>query len=306
MTEIVKKDKKKLTYKQQKLIWALIFLLPWIIGFLTLFLIPMVNSFIYSFHHVEAAADGGFVTTWVGIRNYYNALRVEAIGNTIFQVEVINTITEIAINIPIILIFSLFIATVLNQEFKGRAIVRAIFFLPVILNSGAVAAALATGSSVSNALSDESGAFSVVFALNDFLLRAGISNDIVGFIGDLIGRIYSILSYSGVPILLFLAGIQSIPKHLYEAAEIEGATKYEMFWLITIPNIKIHFLTVSIFILIDHYMSSPIASYIDLLKQTQWGLKAAMSWLYVVVVLFMLGILLLVAKVFKWGEKHYD
>lgn len=305
MTETKKIKVRKITYDQQKLIWAIIFLLPWIIGFLFLFLIPMINSFRYSFFHVEASPDGGFITTWVGFRNYYNALRVEAIGNTIFQVEVIDTITEVAINIPVILIFSLFIATVLNQEFRGRAIARAIFFLPVILNSAAVTAALATGQAVSNALSDE-GAFSVVFALNDYLLRAGLGPNFVNFIGELIGRIYSILSYSGVPILLFLAGIQSIPKHLYEAAEIEGATSYEMFWLITLPNIKVHFLTVSIFILIDHFMTSPIAEYIDMLKQTQWGLKAAMSWLYVLVILSILAVLLIVSKVFKWGESHYD
>lgn len=302
-TETIK-TKKSLSHSQQKKIWAIIFIAPWVFGFIMFFLVPMVNSFAYSFYFVKSSPDGGFSKTWVGITNYYNALRVEAIGNTIFQVEVINTITEVAVNIPVILIFSLFIATVLNQEFRGRAIARAIFFLPVILNSAAVTAALATGASFSEALSDN-GAFSVVFALNDYLLRAGLTPGIVNFIGELIGRIYSILAFSGVPILLFLAGIQSIPKHLYEAAQIEGATKYEMFWLITLPNIKVHFLTISIFVLIDHFMTSPAAKYIDLIQQ-QWGLKAAMSWLYVAVILIVLGVILIISKIFKWGETHYD
>lgn len=297
------KPKKHVSYEKSKLIWAFIFLAPWLIGFLLMFAFPMVESFRYSFYHMKLNTDGIMEYTFIGFQNYYNALQVEAIGSTIFKVEMLNTIQEVAINIPVIMIFSLFVATILNTEFKGRAIVRAIFFIPVILNSGAVVSALSKGEAMSDILSD-TGAFGKVFELEEYLLRAGLTQGLVGFIVSLIDRIYSILSLSGVPILLFLASIQSVPRHLYEAAEIEGATKYEMFWLITLPNVKPHFLTVAIFILIDTFVSSPISKYIDMVKQTQWGLKASMSWLYVLVVAVILAVIIAISKIFKWGELH--
>lgn len=299
------KVKKFQSYETQKKIWAAIFLAPWVFGFLALFTIPMITSFRYSFYHLTANPEGGLNFTFVGIQNYYNAIFVETIGDMIFQTEMLETIKDVAINIPVIIIFSLFIAVVLNAEFKGRAIVRAIFFIPVILNSAAVVSAMGQGEAMSGILAG-GDAFGQVFELEEYLLRAGLTEGLVGFIIALIDRIYSILALSGVPILLFLASIQSIPKHLYEAAEIEGATQYEMFWLITLPNITPHLLTVSIFILIDTFTTSPISNYIDLLKQTEWGLRAAMSWIYVVVVIFILLIIVAIAKIFKWGESHYD
>ncbi len=305
MSEKVKKERKFKSYETQKKIWAFIFLAPWLLGFVGLFMIPMLTSFRYSFYHLLSTVDEGLVLTWVGFDNYYNALQVEAIGNTFFKAELLATLSEVAINIPVIIIFSLFIAVILNAEFKGRAIVRAIFFIPVILNSTAVVFALSSGEAMSGILSGDAG-LGKVFDLENYLLRAGLTGNMVGFINDLISRIYSILALAGVPILLFLASIQSIPRHLYEAAEIEGSTQYEMFWLITLPNVKPHLLTVAIFILIDTFISSPLSTYIDGLRRTQWGLRAAMSWLYVVVVALILIILLAINKIFKWGESHYD
>lgn len=306
MEEQAIKVKKHRSYSKQKLIWAIIFLTPWLIGLIGIFLIPMFTSFRHSFFHLQANVDGGMNYTFVGITNYYNALYTEAIGNTVFQVEMLTTIQDVAINIPVIMVFSLFIAVILNAEFRGRALVRAIFFIPVILNSAAVVSAMSSGDAISDILTGGGQGFGNVFELEEYLIRAGLSTGLVGFIVSLIGRIYSILALSGVPILLFLASIQSIPKHLYEAAEIEGATQYEMFWLITVPNIKPHLLTVAIFILIDTFTTSPISMYIDKLKQTQWGLRSAMSWLYVIVVIIILMVILAIAKIFKWGESTYE
>lgn len=304
MTKEIAKSKRFKSYDKQKKIWAIIFLTPWILGFVFIYLVPMVTSFVYSFFHLESTVDG-LVLTWVGFQNYYNSLQVEAIGDTIFKAEMLTTIQEVLINIPVIIIFSLFISVILNAEFKGRAIARAIFFIPVILNSAAVVSALSRGEAMSEILAGD-GVISQVFDLENYLMRAGLTLGMIGFITGLISRIYSILALAGVPILLFLASIQSIPRHLYEAAEIEGATQYEMFWLITLPNVKPHLMTVSIFILIDTFVSSPLSKYIDRLKQTQWGLRAAMSWLYVVVVILLLVVLVIVSKLFKWGETHYD
>lgn len=299
------KKRKDISYSTQKKIWAAIFLAPWVIGFVGIFLVPMITSFRYSFYDLKATSEGGLNLTWFGFKNYYDALQTKTVGDTIFQVEMLNTITEVAVNIPVIIIFSLFIAVILNAEFKGRAIVRAIFFIPVILNSAAVTSALARGDAISSVLAGNE-AFGQVFQMEEYLIRAGLTPGLVSFVVGLIGRIYSILALSGVPILLFLASIQSIPRHLYEAAEIEGATQYEMFWLITLPNVTPHILTVGIFILIDTFTTSPISQFIEGLRQTDWGLRAAMSWLYVLVVAIILIALVSIAKIFKWGDQHYE
>lgn len=301
----VKKEKKSISYNNQKRIWAAIFLTPWVIGFLLLFLVPLITSFTYSFHQVSIGEAGGINTMFIGLENYRYALFEHTVGTTIFQLEMLTTLQDVAINLPVIMIFSLFIATILNSEFKGRAIVRAIFFIPVILNSAAVASAMSSGQIMTDALTD-TGGFGAIFELDQYLLRAGVGTGLVTIVVGLVERIYSILALSGVPILLFLASIQSIPRHLYEAAEIEGATKYEMFWLITLPNVKPHLITVAIYVLIDTFLSSPVSDYINKLRVTEWGLNAAMSWIYVAVVVVILGIIAIIAKVFKWGESHYD
>ena len=141
------------------------------------------------------------------------------------------------INLPVLLIFSLFIAVLLNKEFRGRAVVRAIFFIPVILNSAAVSTVMSGAGSIMGELFMEENTM-VIFDLSLYLNNLGIGKDLVAFVVGLIDRVYTILTLAGVPILLFLAAIQSVPKHLYEAATIEGATAYEMFWLITLPNVS--------------------------------------------------------------------
>lgn len=299
------KTKKTLSYRQQKTIWAVIFLAPWIIGFLLLFLLPLVTSLGYSFNFLQVSQSDGLVKTWAGAANYRNALFEYTQNNVLFQEVLLTTLGDVLINIPVIMIFSLFIATILNTEFKGRAIVRAIFFVPVILNSGAVAAALASGDSLTEALMD-SGNLGAIFNMEEYLLRAGIGTGLVSFVVALIARIYSILSLAGVPILLFLASIQSIPRHLYEAAEIEGATKYEQLWLITLPNVTPHLVTVAVYVLVDTYLTSEVSNYIaNVSGRTDWGLSAAMSWIYVVMMILVLALVVSIAKIFKWGDSHY-
>lgn len=292
------------TYKRQKLIWGIIFLLPWIIGFSILFLIPLFESLRYSFFELTPKA-GEILKEFIGFDNYVYAFNTHVTSQSSFKVELINTTIDALINLPVLLIFSLFIAVMLNMEFKGRAIVRAIFFIPVILNSAAVASALGGGDAIA-ALLEEQG-IEKIFDLEFFLIQSGMTPSLVIFIVGLIDRIYAILSLAGVPILLFLASIQSVPKHLYEAAKIEGATSYEMFWLITLPNVSPHIVTVTVYALVDTFLTSPISQIIsDELSSQNWGLSSAMAWTYVTTILLMLGLLALFAKGFKIGGSHYE
>ncbi|RLD44504.1 MAG: sugar ABC transporter permease [Bacteroidetes bacterium] len=301
-----KKKKKGLKgYKRQKLIWAFIFLAPWLIGFSMFFLIPFIRSLYYSFFSLEPTPDG-IISTFVGFNNYFYALNEQVTSTTSFRVELINTTLDALINIPVLLIFSLFIAVMLNMEFKGRAFVRAVFFIPVILNSAAVASALGGGDAIANLLKEQGS--TQIFDLEFYLLQTGMMPWLINFIVGLIGRIYAILSLAGVPILLFLASIQSVPKHLYEAAKIEGATGYEMFWLITLPNVSPHIITVTVYALVDTFLTSSVSEIIsqELGNSNRWGESAAMAWIYVSTIILILLILAVIAKALKIGGSHYE
>ena len=297
-------QKIQLSYKQQKLLWAIIFLLPWFLGFLLLFLAPLVESFRYSFYELTPRT-GTILKEFIGFNNYRYALNEHVFQNTSFRVELITTASDVVINLPVLLIFSLFIAVMLNMEFKGRAVVRAIFFIPVILNSVAVASALGGGEAIAAVLEEQG--IGKVFDLEFYLIQTGMAEFLVTFIVGLIDRIYSILALAGVPILLFLASIQSVPRHLYEAAKIEGATAYESFWLITLPNVSPHIITVTVYALVDTFLTSSVSGLISSeLNRQNWGLSSAMAWIYVATILVILIVLGLIAKGFKIGESHYE
>lgn len=301
-----------LSYKKQKAITGFLFSLPWIIGILLFFVTPFFQSLLDSFYELTPK-PGSVERVWTGFSNYRYALNEHTTLTSSFRVELLTTAADVAANIPVMLIFSLFIAVMLNMEFKGRAFVRAIFFIPVILNSAAVATALGGGDAIT-AILEEQG-IGQIFDLTFYLTQAGLPMVLVTFIGGLIGRIYVILALAGVPILLFLAAIQSIPKHLYEAAKIEGATSYEMFWLITLPNVKIHMITVAIYALVDTFLTSSVSGIIGqqlnnpqfvLTQSGGWGVASAMAWLYVAMNIVFLLIFGVFAKIFKTEESHYE
>ena len=220
--------KKHRTYGQQKALWGFIYVLPWLIGFILFFLIPLVNSLRFSFSKVESNADG-LQVHYFGFENFINALTI----NTNFNRTLTESVIDMVVNVPLIVIFSLFLAVLLNQSFRGRGFARAIFFLPVILALGMIAT-LETESLI-EALNAESQGNSFVSGLRSFelermMLEAGVNESIVLYLTGAVDRIYDIVSQSGVQILIFLAGIQTISPQLYEAAKMEGATGYEAFW----------------------------------------------------------------------------
>ena len=168
-----------------------------------------------------------------------------------------------------------------------------------------VATALGGGDAIA-AILEEQG-IEQIFDLEFYLIQTGMAPVIISFIVGLIDRIYSILGLAGVPILLFLASIQSVPKHLYEAAKIEGATAYETFWLITLPTVTPHIITVTVYALVDTFLTSPISTIIsDELNQQNWGLSSAMAWIYVSTIIAILALLAVLAKSFKIGGSHYE
>lgn len=300
------------SHQKRKVIWGLVFIAPLLIGFVFFFLIPFITTIIYSFSNVSNTAEG-IKTTYVGFANYRYAL----MEHPTFNETLLTSILSTALDIPIILTFSLLMAVILNTKFKSRALVRAIFFMPVIFNSQAIDVATASSEALQasiNATTQE--LFASMFNFKDFLINANIPPTFVGYLSGATQRIYDIISFSGVQILIFLSGIQSVPKHLYEAAKIEGATQYEIFWKITFPMVSPLMLTAGVYTVVDSFLRSPIIKTLASLNNAQkvtnslgieltnYGINAAMSWLYCLASLVVLAIamFLLSRMVFYYDE----
>ena len=153
---------------------------------------------------------------------------------------------------------------VLNSNFKGRAAARAIFFIPVIFNSQAIDTAVSAYTALANTTSGATDdLFAQMFNFKDFLMEAKLPPVLVSFLGDASAKIYDIISYSGIQILIFLPAIQSVPRHLYEAAKMEGATQYEMFWKITFPMVTPMLLAAAVYTVVDSFLRSPMLEMLD-------------------------------------------
>jgi ABC-type sugar transport system permease subunit len=251
----------------------------------------LIASVRYSLSDIEANANGMSIE-YVGFANYVQALTVNTSFNRILTESIVNMV----VNVPLIVIFSLFLAVLLNQKFFGRAVARSIFFLPVILASGIIATLEST--SLVQAINDQnagSGGFINAlgaFELERIMLRSGVNEDIVMYLTGAVDRIYQIVSQSGVQILIFLAGIQTISPQLYEASKIEGATGYEAFWKITFPMVSPLILVNVIYTIIDSFSRNSMT---DLIKTTgfdsfNFGLSSAMAWIYFIAIMIILSI----------------
>lgn len=303
-----KRFKKRITYKQEKVLFGILFLSPWIIGLVFIFFSAILDSLLYSFSTVHfisgnaSAADvqtlidslshfafkkSGVILEWVGFDNYRYALFKHGTFNRVL----VDSIVEITLNLPLIIIFSLLIAVLLNTKFKGNVFARAIFFLPVIIASDAITTALSQATLLQDTMQNLDENIFGNFQFQTFLLETGLSKGIVDFLSDTVNQIFDVISYSGVQILIFLAGIQSIPKHLYEAAKIEGANSYESFWKITIPMVSPHILTVGIYTIIDGFVRAPITTLIlDLKDNLLYGYSSSMAWIYFAVVMMIIAL----------------
>jgi len=277
------------SYTQQKALWGLLYVSPWFFGFLFFFLMPLLNSLRYSFSSIKANANGMSIE-FIGLANYVEALTV----NLNFNRTLTESILNMAINVPLIVIFSLFLAVILNQKFVGRAVARSIFFLPVILASGVIAnleiSSLVQAINQQNA---SSGSFMNALGSDELarmMLRSGVNETIVNYLTGAVDRIYQIVSQSGVQILIFLAGIQTISPQLYEASKMEGATGYEAFWKITFPMVSPLILVNVIYTIIDSFSSNKMTT---LIRETgftsfNFGLSSAMAWIYFLAIMIIL------------------
>jgi len=274
----------QLTLATKRSLYGVLFVAPWLFGFIFLFAIPLYESFVYSLSELKLAM-GGFETTFKGLAYYKELFTVHPTFNRLL----VDSTVEMLLNVPSIVIFSLFAATLLNQKFRGRGIARAIFFLPVLLSASVLSLEMSNGLGdvVSGITGDTNGKAGEMFSMGGkelmfLLMDAGLPLQLIGFIVDFVTQIYQVISKSGVQILIFLAALQSISPSLYEAAKIEGTTGYEAFWKITFPMISPMLLTNIVYTIIDSFTNNKLNKLImdTAFQSLNFSQSAAMAWVY--------------------------
>jgi len=294
----IKKDKKiTLTLEGKNAVTGYLFLLPFIIGFLAFMFFPIVESLQMVFSDVKMDIEKqGFSMDFVGLKNLKKVLTEDEQFNRFLTEE----IGRMLLIVPAIIIFSLFVALILNQEFKARGFVRAIFFLPVILSSG-IMIGLETNNALLNSMSDiikESNMMksSVTRVLEDILVAEGqgATSDFMKYIFRIINQIYDIAMASGIQIIIFLSALQTIPPSMFEAAKIEGATSWECFWKITFPMVSSLILVNIVYSVVDYFIRTDnrVMEKINLttLRMMDYGFGTAMAWVYFLAVISIIGI----------------
>lgn len=273
---------------KRETVYGYMFILPWLIGFLILVLYPMIQSFYYSLNNMRITPTGlRFI--YVGFNNYRDVW----LQDMFFITELFSFSIDTLIRIPVIVVFALVIAMLLNQDVKMKGLFRTIFFLPVIVASGPVINQLV-----------EQGATAIPMLNQDIIMNILTSFLPMWFaevVGNLFNQIITILWYSGVQILLFLASLQKIDPNLYEAAKIDGGSNWECFWKITLPTIKPIILINLVYTLISLANSgqNPIIDliYANMFNATRgYGFASAMAWMYAMIIGLMLLIIFLIFK----------
>lgn len=288
---------KTMSFESQEKVGGYVMVLPWLIGFALFFAVPLLMTIFWSFNDVKTIA-GGLDITWIGLKNYIDLFQTQMLGTKTFMEVLTSSIGEMIVNVPVIFIFSLLVAVVLNTKFKGHQFFKVIFFIPVIYNTTVISLAL-EGSFGSTMDSTMTGFSTMLTGIQDFLLNVGIGQGLIEFLIAAVERIFTIVTQSGIQILIFIAALQAIPKHLYEAAKIEGATAYDCFCKITVPMVSKMFLPVLIYSIVDGFASSEL---INLMTKDStgakisYGMASTIAIIYFIVNLIIIGIIYLFLK----------
>ena len=272
-----------------------LFILPFYLGFLFFFLRPVLQSLIYTFQRVSFSTEG-IVQEFVGLKN----IRFVLWEDTYYTTNLVTGTLEMIPKMLLILLCSLVFALLLNQKFHGRFFVRVVFFLPVIIATGLamdivkgdlVAGSVMTGASVSG------GDISQSMGLHNLLISSGLSESVVETVTGISDSIFDTIWKTGIQTVIFLAGLQSIPRTLYEASWVEGASAWEGFWKITLPMLMPIILVNLVYTVIDSFTDSSNAVMQQIMKASgsaQYGEASAMAWIYFLSISAVLGILVLI------------
>ncbi|MBR5295744.1 MAG: sugar ABC transporter permease [Clostridia bacterium] len=318
-----KKKQKAKSLDKAKARAGYFFVLPFVVIFFLIYIPVIVESLTYSFHTIYPLSGGGFVLDYVGWDNYYDALFVDAN----FVTTLTSGVKQLVLEVPAIVVFSLFMAVLLNQKMVGRTLFRAIFFIPVILSTGLIddidmsnsfadyASGMTVGSGAEEEIAGEtvqqsSGIISAV-DLQGLFATMKVGTELVEYVVGIVNDIYNLVNRSGVQMLIFLSGLQSISPAIYESCTIDGATTWETFWKITFPMISPMILVNAIYTVIDSFTSSSnrVMSYIGAVYDgvtTTGGdvLATAMYWIYFSIVILIIAAVAAIMSAYVFYQRR--
>ena len=286
---------------------GVLFILPFIIGFLVFMVRPLVDSFWMSFNEVNMVSGGGFSYQFNGFTNYQYVFT----GDAYFNLRLVEEIPRMAINAIATLVLSFIIAVILNQEFKGRTLARAIFFLPVILSSGVLPGIEKQNEfydmmqGVADAVSNASGV-NLSASLQNLLSVSGMAGGVFDVLFQMVDAIYDIVMASGIQIIVMLSGLQTISPSLYEAADVEGCTAWESFWKITFPMVSPLLVVNAVYTIVDFFMKNDnkvMERINEVFQRLELGRVAAMNFIYFGVAILFIGISV---GIISKGVQHYE
>ncbi len=288
--------KKKIPYTTKKKIYGFLFITPWLLGFLLFFIVPFIQSCLYSFQDLKTT-DKGMVGTWVGTYNFSYAL----FRDTDFLVQCANSLKDL-ITVPLILVYSICFALLLKKEYPGRTTMRAIAFLPVIIGSGVLMDIMKQDVFSSGVKGAETVYLFSGGGLTGLFSSMGLPMNVISFVNNVISRIFDLTWKSGVQILLFLAGLHNIPEYVYEAADLEGANALEQFFKITLPMLTPMILLNVVYSVIDIFsdFGNQIIQmiYNTAFSNVRFGYSSALSILYFIMIAVVLVIVYLAMRRF--------
>lgn len=299
------RHKKPIGLTSRRALYGYIFIIPFILGFIFFMIQPLYQSFRMSLSEV-VISNQGFQLNWNKFGNYIRALTIDPEFNRMLTTSVTTMLYRSIATI----VFSFFVALLLNQKFKGRAAARSVFFLAVILSSGVL-----VGLEYNNALMQQLKATieeagntnSITVVLEDILVSNtggvnGISGKVFKVLFEIIDSIYEVAMASGIQIIIFLSGLQNISPSMYEAADMEGCTSWESLWKITVPMVSPLLLVCWIYTIVDFFMKTDnqIMQKINdqMVIQLNYGFSSAMAWIYFIVCMLLIGLTsLIISKV---------
>lgn len=293
-----------MSYEKKKGLYGYGFIALWFVGALMFFIIPVFKSFYYSFNDVTPET-GYLLTKWAGVANYKRAFMTDPT----FRQYLVDALKDMAFNLLVIIIFSMFVAIIINQKFRGRTFARAVFFLPVIIATGPVYAIITGNLETSGNSSAEQ--FSTMFEtdmvdqLLEFVGIYGFGSTFTEMLTELTSDILNLVWKCGIQIIIFLSALQGIPTSAKEAAAVEGATSWEFFWKITLPYVSPMILVNIVYTVIDAFTdptNEVMARVLEVQSDWQYGYSAAMAWSYFGIILVALGIIFAIVKNLVWYD----
>ena len=302
------KTRRPASLEKRKARAGYVFVLPFILGIVLIYLPILIDSLCFSFYTKKTGEYGGtYVYIFEGLKYYRDAFVV----NTKFVTNLLSGLQQLIFEVPAVIIFSLFIAVVLNQKMLGRAAFRAIFFVPVIIATGlmdSINGSDIVSSQMSGGIDDGSGSSGIinVMQVENLFRDMAIGGELVTYVVNLVNDIYNIVNYSGVQMLIFLAGLQSISDSIYEASRIDGATGWETFWKITFPMISPMILVNAVYTIIDSFTRSSniTMNFIKNASDFDTSQSSAMYWIYFMSVILIIAAVAGVASTFIFYQRR--